>query len=1772
MANLATINGNLLADSGIDDLSVVVGAGTQNYIPKYSANGRNIQNSLLIDSGSALSYAGNIVLNAANYGNYALPLSGGWMTGKIFAPSFGSDVYGGAFEIRERGLVGNTQFDWSYSPAITFHWGNIFAVRLGFRSDGQLAVDNVPFLNANNYGSYALPLSGGAVTGFTSFTSSGDSQIALSGGSSTWAGITWSDVNGTDYMWFFGATGAWSLGGAGSSSGTKKLHVHGGVTIGSGYVNASAPANGLIVEGGSIFRGRVYSQSAQSDGNYTTAALWVESYDNTTTGIAFHISGVVGKFLEMRTDQNLYWNGARVMDSSSSPYAWNMNQNVRTDSSPTFATLYTSGQHYINNSDPTIYFQDTDHRSAMVHVNSNVFYVLRGSGTNSTSWAQVNGYWPLELNLENNAATFGGSIFSPSTITSSMSTGTVRTSDGGASGMLHIRPNLGQAGYITFTENAYDDKWAIGVSASDNTFYFRQRYPTGSVLASINHGGTIFAAGDVRAPIFYDSNDTSRYLDPNGTSQLGDVYAYSYQGNGNVGGTGAASWHPSGIYTPTTMWQYGAMYKNYSAIHDLQDTYNHGWYRNHGNTGLYSQSYNNHFYATTGSTWNIASSATTAVLAFRTEGHQGALRGHVYADNGNNIGFLNEVGNWSLRTWNGGVEAYGSMRAPIYYDSADTGFYVDPNSTSVLWYLTLNAPESLGLYGARGKFTNEYIHLYNKVGIGSPLGWGTGEANTPNFGLSTYGGANIAWGNSAGMSVSGPSLFYGHMVQGTNLAYPNVKWGAQSATGPVVIKLPGGSGNYGMVHMVIDIYEYNSNNVCTVVIGGHNWNSYWVNFGANVVGYTNKPVRLGFKDGQYCVVIGDSSSSWSYGQVILRKINNGEYYSASMNLAGSYTIGIESDSYSWISGDLRGLRVPVNLSVENAVYAPIYYDSNDANYYGDFASTSQMNSVGVNSIFPRSLGSGYYFTAGDWGWKHQTPSGHIQFGPANAGHAHIYTDRPNFYFNADLLVNGSTVLHTGNYSSYALPVSGGTLSNSVDQILTINKTGGSYWNYIGFNYAGSRRGYFGLDGSGHPVIGSDTGSIVLIGSVSITASVYSPIYYDSQDSGYYADFNSTSNTAIRVRGGMLMGPNPTWGAYLQVGGNGRENSAYATVTTTNGNLHLDSANGYNLYLNYYSGGLIYVGTNTAYYITGSGDYYTGTSASSNALNGWAFTSYIYKSGGTGYYQADNWIQMNANAGIYWPGYYGLHLYPNDSGSYGALRVSGSKNGWAGIWFGDSGNTLMMNSSESGHYMNGYGWQFRWYQGTLYNSRSTYGGGTEFTVLDSGNFTSWAPSLTGGGAYGTWGINVTGYSVYLPTAYAGGVQNNPQVYFNNGVGLKVAMTGNWSVWSDTVWVNGYNGSDVPNMVAMHFLRNGQPRMALSTQTSTSTSYGTKYEVLSEWNYTSYAIARSGDSLSGIFYFTTNNGGYCGSLSNASLQVHSTGGNSAYMSFHRGGSYAVNMGLDADNVLRIGGWSAAANRLQLDMSGNLTVAAGMYPSNQSTYYLYQANSGLWTNGNFGASSDIYLGTRAVWLSSWLDQSVRTDAAPTFSNIYNNGWFRNNNANEGLYNQSTTMHWSSKDNGFWDASSTNTVSSIRFWTGGHISSLRGYLYFNSSNEMGFLNGAGSWVLRMDGSNNSFFSGSVNAPSFYESSDSRLKTIIKDDYIADGIQDVKAKLYFKNGKTEIGYYAQDVQAILPSAVTLNEDGMLNLSYREVHTAKIAYLEKKIIELENKINKYENN
>jgi hypothetical protein len=64
---------------------------------------------------------------------------------------------------------------------------------------------------------------------------------------------------------------------------------------------------------------------------------------------------------------------------------------------------------------------------------------------------------------------------------------------------------------------------------------------------------------------------------------------------------------------------------------------------------------------------------------------------------------------------------------------------------------------------------------------------------------------------------------------------------------------------------------------------------------------------------------------------------------------------------------------------------------------------------------------------------------------------------------------------------------------------------------------------------------------------------------------------------------------------------------------------------------------------------------------------------------------------------------------------------------------------------------------------------------------------------------------------------------------------------------------------------------------------------------------------------------------GSNDTGSFSVRSNNVNSAAMSFHRTGAYAINMGLDTDNAFKIGGWSAGSSRFQIASNGAITMPA-------------------------------------------------------------------------------------------------------------------------------------------------------------------------------------------------------------------------------------------------------
>ena len=132
------------------------------------------------------------------------------------------------------------------------------------------------------------------------------------------------------------------------------------------------------------------------------------------------------------------------------------------------------------------------------------------------------------------------------------------------------------------------------------------------------------------------------------------------------------------------------------------------------------------------------------------------------------------------------------------------------------------------------------------------------------------------------------------------------------------------------------------------------------------------------------------------------------------------------------------------------------------------------------------------------------------------------------------------------------------------------------------------------------------------------------------------------------------------------------------------------------------------------------------------------------------------------------------------------------------------------------------------------------------------------------------------------------------------------------------------------------------------------------------------------------------------SNPPLQAYSSSGG-AIMGFHRGGAYAVNMGLDSDNVFRIGGWSAPANLLQMTMAGALTMASNVTAHSDERLKkdwaplqddfvakLAKLKSGTYTRIDSG---ERHAGVGAQSLEPLLPETVLTDSAGTLSVAYGN-----------------------------------------------------------------------------------------------------------------------------------------------------------------------------------------
>jgi len=178
------------------------------------------------------------------------------------------------------------------------------------------------------------------------------------------------------------------------------------------YLDVNSGVNGLIYNVGGT--------------NYT---VWHAGNDGAASGLdADTLDGIdSGSFL--RSDANDSFSGT-ISGAGSINITGNITANAFTgdgsgitgvtadnadtldgiDSTGFIRSTATASQNiYIRNTSPTLYLRDTDHNVAMLHTNSDLFYILRGPD-DATSWAQVNSQWPAYWNLTNNDATMGRNV------------------------------------------------------------------------------------------------------------------------------------------------------------------------------------------------------------------------------------------------------------------------------------------------------------------------------------------------------------------------------------------------------------------------------------------------------------------------------------------------------------------------------------------------------------------------------------------------------------------------------------------------------------------------------------------------------------------------------------------------------------------------------------------------------------------------------------------------------------------------------------------------------------------------------------------------------------------------------------------------------------------------------------------------------------------------------------------------------------------------------------------------------------------------------------------------------------------------------------------------------------------------------------------------------------------------------------------------------------------------------------------------------------------
>ena len=753
-------------------------------------------------------------------------------------------------------------------------------------------------------------------------------------------------------------------------------------------------------------------------------------------------------------------------------------------------------------------------------------------------------------------------------------------------------------------------------------------------------------------------------------------------------------------------------------------------------------------------------------------------------------------------------------------------------------------------------------------------------------------------------------------------------------------------------------------------------------------------------------------------------IGTGYYHSGRDFTVGTYiqtNISVDSGE-PWllhITGNSYGSLIPFDIIAQGYNYGP-------GTFYAGGAVSNGTN-IGSISVFRNSSGFLCFWFARQAYWQGFDVRCIVAYGTYNNNRVTNITDsaKPGS-ITLEAIFTPVQSLHTSNYSSYALPLSGGTVSG-----LTYFSANGQ-----GVNGASTLR----VNGDITTARGNGGAGVIYLGN---SGSSY--VYYDGAN--YF----------------MPSGQLDVNGSRVLNAGNYNSYSPTLTGTGASGTWSINVAG------------------NAA---TASSVAWTNVSGRPSTIAGLLGTDSVdaNPSGrlGSGYYQQSSTTTANG-----WPvtsSWWHLHsVTHSNTANYYAMQLAAD-----------------------------------FYANNLYY-RSTNGSGTtgwSRVILDT-NYNSYSPTLTGGNASGTWGISITGnasgHSSHFPTLYAGGVQSNPQTYFSQSIGLRVAMTGVAGAWSDTLWINGYSGGDVLNMCALHTSRQATPRMWISSQACNGSSYGTLYEFLTTNNYNSYSPTLTGGNASGTWGINVT--GSAGSVAWTNVSGRPT----AVSSFSNDSGY-ITSGGRAYPRRSDGGdlnfyWSGQGGQPTWLWGGTDGVNMYVYnPSNFSVSYAATAGS---APANGGTSSAVTI-------------NYNNDSNSTYQMLWGSG--------NSVYGTG----------GIYCNPSTDYLYAGSFYTGNWFRSSGDTGWYSESYGGGIYMVDTTWV-RTYNSKSIYTAGELaaagNVTAYY--SDERLKTnlgniegalskLTKLNGFRYQNNELAKSFGYKTDKVQLGVSAQEVEVLFPEVVTL--------------------------------------